>query len=113
MTTKPGDLVLDPTCGSGTTAFVAEHWGRRWITIDTSRVATAIARQRLLTSKFDYYQFKNESHGLVDGFEYKTILTSRSGSIAQNTNLDPNLREARTHSRRETRRLQPCSRKCH
>jgi DNA modification methylase len=48
MTTDPGDLVLDPTCGSGTTAYVAEQWGRRWITIDTSRVALALARQRLM-----------------------------------------------------------------
>ena len=56
MTTDPGDLVLDPTCGSGTTAYVAEQWGRRWITIDTSRVAVAIARQRLLTAKFDFYR---------------------------------------------------------
>ncbi|MFP4192841.1 MAG: DNA methyltransferase [Candidatus Hydrogenedentota bacterium] len=56
MTTDPGDLVLDPTCGSGTTAYVAEQWGRRWITIDTSRVAIAIARQRLLTGKFEMYK---------------------------------------------------------
>ena len=56
MTTDPGDLVLDPTCGSGTTAYVAEQWGRRWITIDTSRVAVALARQRILTAKFDYYK---------------------------------------------------------
>ncbi|MBL8253621.1 MAG: hypothetical protein JNJ76_08485 [Candidatus Competibacter sp.] len=58
MTTDPGDLVLDPTCGSGTTAYVAEQWGRRWITIDTSRVALALARQRLITAKFDYYQLR-------------------------------------------------------
>ncbi len=58
MTTDPGDLVLDPTCGSGTTALVGEQWGRRWITIDTSRVALALARQRLLTSKFDYYKLR-------------------------------------------------------
>src|SRR5205823_481145 len=55
MTTDPGDLVLDPTCGSGTTAFVAEQWGRRWITIDTSRVALALARQRLMTARFSGY----------------------------------------------------------
>src|ERR1019366_3592545 len=54
MTTDPGDLVLDPTCGSGTTAFVAEQWGRRWITCDTSRVAVALAKQRLLTARFPY-----------------------------------------------------------
>ena len=51
MTTDPGDLVLDPTCGSGTTAYVAEQWGRRWITIDTSRVALALSRTRLMTAK--------------------------------------------------------------
>ena len=58
MTTDPGDLVLDPTCGSGTTAYVAEHWGRRWITMDTSRVALALARQRLMTAKFDYFALR-------------------------------------------------------
>lgn len=60
MTTDPGDLVLDPTCGSGTTAYVAEQWGRRWITTDTSRVAIAIARQRLLTAKFDHYKTRHD-----------------------------------------------------
>jgi hypothetical protein len=59
MTTDPGDLVLDPTCGSGTTAYVAEQWGRRWITIDTSRVALALARQRLLTASFPFYRVKD------------------------------------------------------
>ena len=58
MTTDPGDLVLDPTCGSGTTAYVAETWGRRWITMDTSRVALALARQRLMTAKFDYFELR-------------------------------------------------------
>lgn len=53
MTTDPGDLVLDPTCGSGSTAFVAEKWGRRWITCDTSRVAITLAKQRLMTASFD------------------------------------------------------------
>jgi adenine-specific DNA-methyltransferase len=56
MTTDPGDLVFDPTCGSGTTAYVAEQWGRRWITCDTSRVALTLARQRLMTAVFDYYE---------------------------------------------------------
>ena len=55
MTTDPGDLVLDPTCGSGTTAYVAEQWGRRWITIDTSRVALALARTRLMSARYPYY----------------------------------------------------------
>ena len=58
MTTDPGDLVLDPTCGSGTTAHVAEQWGRRWITIDTSRVALTLAKHRLMTSRFDYYRLR-------------------------------------------------------
>jgi adenine-specific DNA-methyltransferase len=55
MTTDPGDLVLDPTCGSGTTAYVAEQWGRRWITTDTSRVALTLARTRLMSAKLPYY----------------------------------------------------------
>ena len=70
MTTDPGDLVFDPTCGSGTTAYVAEQWGRRWITIDTSRVPLALARQRLLTATFPYYQLKEEARGPVGGFTY-------------------------------------------
>jgi len=99
MTTDPGDLVLDPTCGSGTTAFVAEQWGRRWITIDTSRVAVALARQRLLTAKFDFYEVKGEDAAPADrphvgtdphpGFVYKTVPHVTLKSIAQNTNLDP------------------------
>ena len=71
MTTRPGDLVLDPTCGSGTTAYVAEQWGRRWITIDTSRVPLALARQRLLTATFPWYELKEESRGPAGGFVYK------------------------------------------
>jgi adenine-specific DNA-methyltransferase len=63
MTTDPGDLVLDPTCGSGTTAYVAEQWGRRWITIDTSRVALALARQRLMASKYLYYLLADSVEG--------------------------------------------------
>ena len=70
MTTDPGDLVLDPTCGSGTTAYVAEQWGRRWITIDTSRVPLALARQRILTATFPYYQLKDEARGPAGGFVY-------------------------------------------
>lgn len=70
MTTDPGDLVLDPTCGSGTSAYVAEQWGRRWITIDTSRVPLALARQRLLTATFPYYQLKDEGRGPAGGFVY-------------------------------------------
>ena len=70
MTTDPGDLVLDPTCGSGTTAYVAEQWGRRWITVDTSRVPLALARQRLLTATFPWYRLRDEEAGPAAGFVY-------------------------------------------
>ncbi len=73
MTTDPGDLVFDPTCGSGTTAFVAEQWGRRWITCDTSRVALTLARQRLMTAVFDYYELAHPKEGVGSGFKYKTV----------------------------------------
>jgi adenine-specific DNA-methyltransferase len=63
ITTDPGDLVLDPTCGSGTTAYVAEHWGRRWITVDTSRVALALTRQRLMAAQFPYYLLADSVEG--------------------------------------------------
>ncbi|HSB04809.1 MAG TPA: DNA methyltransferase [Thermodesulfobacteriota bacterium] len=108
MTTYPGDLVLDPTCGSGTTAFVAEEWGRRWITVDVSRVAIAIARQRLLTAKFDYYKLRPTSAedvhrnpngswltdpgGKIQGtctFDCKAVPHITLKSIAQNQALDP------------------------
>ena len=89
MTTDPGDIILDPTCGGGTTAYVAESWGRRWITIDTSRVAIALARQRLLTSTFDYHKFKDKSKGITGGFENKIVPHITLKSIAQNTALDP------------------------
>jgi len=71
MTTDPGDLVLDPTCGSGTTAYASEQWGRRWITIDTSRVPLALARQRLLTATFPYYELRDSSRGPARGFVYR------------------------------------------
>jgi adenine-specific DNA-methyltransferase len=70
MTTDPGDLVLDPTCGSGTTAYVAEQWGRRWIAIDVSRVPLALARQRLLTATFPWYELRDDGRGPVGGFVY-------------------------------------------
>lgn len=73
MTTDPGDLVLDPTCGAGTTAFVAEKWGRRWITCDTSRVAVTLAKQRLMTASYDYYALRYPQEGLRGGFIYKTV----------------------------------------
>ncbi len=74
MTTDPGDLVLDPTCGSGTTAYVAEQWGRRWITVDTSRIALNIAKRRLTTAVFPYYElFDKENGNIRQGFVYKTV----------------------------------------
>jgi len=73
MTTDPGDLVLDPTCGSGTTAHVAEKWGRRWITCDTSRVAVTLSKQRLMTALFDYYELAHPKEGVSSGFIYKTV----------------------------------------
>jgi adenine-specific DNA-methyltransferase len=76
MTTDPGDLVLDPTCGSGTTAYVAEQWGRRWITIDTSGVALALARQRLLTAKFDFYKLREPGTFGVPALAGKTSASS-------------------------------------
>ena len=71
LTSDPGDLVFDPTCGSGITAYCAEKWGRRWITVDLSRVPLAIARQRLLTSTFDFYQLKEPDRGPAGGFVYE------------------------------------------
>jgi adenine-specific DNA-methyltransferase len=71
MCTDPGDLILDPTCGSGTAAYVAEQWGRRWITCDTSRVPLALARQRLLTATFPYYDLRSPPSGPQGGFVYK------------------------------------------
>lgn len=111
MTTDPGDLVLDPTCGSGTTAYVAEQWGRRWIVIDTSRVALSLAKHRLLTAKFDYYGLRDlsaedlirnpdgawiaqlDSDGRPTGnrctFYCKTVPHITLKSIARNNSLDP------------------------
>jgi adenine-specific DNA-methyltransferase len=108
MTTDPGDLVLDPTCGGGTSAYVAEEWGRRWITIDVSRVALAIARQRVLTAKFDYCKLRPTSaedaarnpdgpwltdpDGQIQGastFDCKTVPHVTLKSIAHNQALDP------------------------
>lgn len=111
MTTDPGDLVLDPTCGSGTTSYVAEQWGRRWITIDTSRVALALAKHRMMTAKFDYYALRDlnaedvtrnpdgtwiadlDSSGRPTGkrltFDCATVPHVTLRSIARNTSLDP------------------------
>ncbi|MCY4674171.1 MAG: site-specific DNA-methyltransferase [Bacteroidetes bacterium] len=73
MTTDPGDLVLDPTCGSGTTAYVAEQWGRRWITCDTSRVAITIARNRIMTAHYPYYSLQHPGSGVAGGFVCKSV----------------------------------------
>ncbi len=108
MTSDPGDLVLDPTCGSGTTAYVAEQWGRRWITCDSSRVALALAKHRLMTAKFDYQQLRplsaedvsrnpngtwlTDPTGKIPGkatFQCETVPHIRLRSIARNTSLDP------------------------
>lgn len=107
MCTEPGDLVLDPTCGSGTTAYVAEHWGRRWITIDTSRVALALARQRLMGSLFPWYLLADSTEGqrqedklagqklehppasndIRQGFVYERVLHITQSSIANNPDV--------------------------
>ena len=86
MTTDPGDLVLDPTCGSGTTAYVAEQWGRRWITMDTSRIAINIAKKRLTTAIFPYYKTHDESDNpnIRRGFVYKKVPHITLKSIANN-----------------------------
>ena len=88
MTTDPADLVLDITCGSGTTAVVAEKWGRRWITCDTSRVAITLAKQRLMTASYDYYELKYPNEGLKAGFIYKTVPHVTLKSIANNPEID-------------------------
>jgi adenine-specific DNA-methyltransferase len=108
MTTDPGDLVLDPTCGSGTTATVAEQWGRRWITIDTSRVALAIARSRIMGARYPYYLLADTAEGLKkeaeisgkaisnrptkgdlrQGFVYERVPHITLKSIANNTEID-------------------------
>mgnify|MGYP001015133798 CR=1 FL=1 len=87
MSTDPGDLVLDPTCGSGTTAYVAEQWGRRWITCDTSRIAITLAKQRLMTALFDYYELAHPEEGVSSGFRYKTVPHITLKSIANNPEI--------------------------
>lgn len=88
LTTGPGDLVLDPTCGSGTTAFAAEKWGRRWITCDTSRVAVTLAKQRLMTASLDYFELAYPHEGLKGGFIYKTVPHITLKSIANNADIE-------------------------
>ena len=86
MATDSGDIVFDPTCGSGTTAYVAEQWGRRWITCDTSRIAITLTKQRLMTSVFDYYKLTNTQEGISSGFDYEAVIHITLGSIA---NIEP------------------------
>lgn len=81
MTTEPGDLMLDLTCGSGTSPFVAEQWGRRWIAVDTSRVPIALARQRLLTSCFPWYKLAQPSRGPAGGFIYERKLDRKGRDV--------------------------------
>ncbi len=89
MTTDPGDLILDPTCGSGTTAYVAEQWGRRWITIDTSRIALNIAKKRLITAVFPYYElFDKENGNIRQGFVYKKVPHITLKSLANDLEPD-------------------------
>ncbi len=108
MTTDPGDLVLDPTCGSGTTAYVAEQWGRRWITIDTSRVSLALARARIMGARYPYYLLADTPEGqkkeaelagrlpstqptygdIRQGFVYERVPHITLKSIANNTEID-------------------------
>ena len=88
MSTDPGDLVFDLTCGSGTTAYVAEKWGRRWITCDTSRVALTLAKQRMATASYDYFELKYPNEGLKGGFIYKTVPHVTLKSIANNPEID-------------------------
>ena len=105
MTTDPGDLVFDPSCGSGTTAYVAEQWGRRWITCDTSRVAVTLAKQRLTTAAYDYYELAHPDEGVGSGFTYKTVPHVTLGSIANN----PDLEAGMTPGADRRRHRPPCS----
>ena len=91
MTTDPGDLVLDPTCGSGTTAYVAEQWGRRWVTCDTSRVALTLAKQRLMSAVFDYHKLAKPAEGVAGNFQYETVPHVTLKSIAHNPDIKPGM----------------------
>jgi adenine-specific DNA-methyltransferase len=90
MTTDPGDLVLDPTCGSGTTVVAAEKWGRRWITIDTSRVALALTRTRLMSYRYPWYDLRDEND-IRQGFHWRTVPRVTLKSIAQNPEIQEGL----------------------
>ena len=88
MSTDPDDIVLDITCGSGTTAYAAEQWGRRWITCDTSRVALELAKERIMTAVYDYYKLAIPDQGISSGFVYKTVPHITLKSIANNLTPD-------------------------
>ena len=105
MTTDPGDLVFDPTCGAGTTAYVAEQWGRRWITCDTSRVAIAIARQRLMTANYDYYQLAHPDEGVGAGFRYSSVPTVSAGILAYDEPPNETMLYDQPHSDRRKARV--------
>ena len=94
MATDPRDLVFDPTCGSGTTAYVAEQWGRRWITCDTSRVAISLAKQRLMTAPYDYYELAHPDEGVSSGFSYKTVPHVTLRSIVNNPDIKEGMTQA-------------------
>jgi len=97
MTTDPGDLVLDPTCGSGTTAYVAEQWGRRWITIDTSRVSLALARMRLMSASFPYYLLADSPEGYQKENELSSI--PQEGFTARKAHFGYDLRHGFVYER--------------
>ena len=94
MSTDSGDLVVDLTCGSGTTAFAAEQWGRRWITCDTSRVAVTLTKQRLMTAIFDYYKLAIPDEGVGKGFDYKTVPHVMLKSIANNPEIQEGMSQS-------------------
>ena len=98
MASDPGDLVFDPTCGSGTTAYVAEQWGRRWITCDTSRVALTIAKQRLVTAHFDYYELAHAAEGVGSGFRYETVPHITLSAIANNPEISADMSRSEIES---------------
>lgn len=84
MSTDPGDIVFDPTCGSAATAYVAEQWGRRWITCDTSRVAITLAKQRLMSAVFEYYELRHPDEGIGSGLQYRKVPHVTLKSVAHN-----------------------------
>lgn len=104
MSTDPGDIVLDPTCGSGTSAYVSEQWGRRWITIDTSRVALALAKTRIMTAKFPYYRLKDKNN-IHLGFEYKTVPHVTLKSLANNEDPDQEVLHDQPYENKDTVRV--------